>query len=311
MHKYSTYSTRFSWIAFVATLLVFSSGGGTSRAQAPVQANSNPAVGVVRGDGGFFPLASMEKGTWVTLRAFSSIGERSVYKLVDADRLPREGWTYVPSDSGVPRPLGIVDGITTDAYCARQEGFTTNAPPPIQKLGERHLMAGIAIRGDLSPVRIGDMVRQPDASGTRMTRFVVQLTNALETENASPQQIPLNQRDRVTVQVSTLARDRVGDGGAHGYVDYYYFEAHKHYRNVESYASGWLVSSQGSLSVVSTTGGLDRGGESSRQRGRVLGVMRLRRSSVWVMEMRGYEGVDYVIMDPATGQALNLSGGGC
>ena len=91
--------------------------------------------------------------------------------------------------------------------------------------------------------------------------YLTQLTHALETETASvppqsPRAIPPNERERVPVQITTLARDRVGDGGAHGYVDHYYFEAHKRYRAVESYANGWLVSSPGSLSVVRTTAGL-------------------------------------------------------
>src|SRR5688572_27860890 len=264
--------TLLRWPSFIALVVAFSPGGSANSAQAPRAVYSRLSIGVVRGDGILLPLASKENETWTILRSHSSVGDRSVYKLVDAQSVPREGWTYVPWDSGVPRPLSILDTVTTDAHCARQEGFTTNAPPD-SKLDAPHLMAGVAIHGDVSAMRAEDMVHQPDATSKRVARFVVQLTHALEAETASA---PLNERERVSVQITTLARDRVGDGGAHGYVDYYYFEAHKRYRAVESYAHGWLVSSTGSLSVLRTTAGIYRGGETARQRGRVLGVLRLR-----------------------------------
>jgi hypothetical protein len=127
----------------------------------------------------------------------------------------------------------------------------------------------------------------------------------------SPQAIPSNERERVPVQITTLARDRVDRFG--DVIDYYYFESHKRYRAAESYANGWLVSSRGSFSVLRTTAGIYRGGETRRQRGRVLGVLRLplRRSSVWVMEMRGYEGDIYEIVEPGSEHVLRVDGGGC
>jgi hypothetical protein len=298
-------------LSFIALMVASSPGGGTSSAQAPRPAYSRLYIGVVRGDGILLPLASKENETWTVLRSHSSVGDRSLYNLVDAQNVPRDGWTYVPSDTGVPRPLRILDTVTTDAHCARQEGFTTDAPPPGSKLDSPHLMAGIAIHGDVSAMRVEDLVHQPDATSKRVARFVVQLTHALEAQTAS---VPPNERERVPVQITTLARDRAGDGGAHGYVDSYYFEAHKRYRGVESYASGWLVSSQGSFSVLRTTAGMyRRGREHARQFGRVLGVLRLRirRSSVWVMEMRGYEGDTYEIVEPESEQVLEVHGGGC
>jgi hypothetical protein len=304
--------TLLRWLSFVALMVAFWPGGSASSAQAPVY--SRLSIGVVRGDGILLPLASKENETWTVLRSFSSVGDSSLYKLLDAQSVPREGWTYVPWDAGVPRPLALLNMVTPDAHCGRQEGFATNAPPPSSKLDSPHLMSGIAIHGDVSALRVEDMVHQPDAVSRRVARFVVQLTHALEAETASvPQSIPPNERERVPVQITTLARDRVGDGGAHGYVDYYYFEAHKRYRAVESYANGWLVSSQGSFSVLRTTAGIYRGGETARQRGRVLGVLRLRirRSSVWVMEMRGYEGDTYEIVEPGSEHVLKVHGGGC
>ena len=307
--------TLLRWLSFIAVMIAASPGGGASSAQAPRPVYSRLNIGVVRGDGILLPLASKENETWTILRSYSSVGDRSLYKLLDAQSVPREGWTYVPWDSGVPRPLSILDTVTTDAHCARQEGFATNAPPPGSKLDSPHLMAGIAIHGDVSAVRVEDMVHQPDATSRRVARFVVQLTHALEAETSvrpkSPPAIPPNERERIPVQITSLARDRVGDGGAHGYVDYYYFEAHKRYRAVESYANGWLVFSTGSLSVLRTTAGIYRGGETARQRGRVLGVMRIRRSSVWVMEMRGYEGDTYEIVEPGSEHVLRVHGGGC
>ena len=300
----------------IVVTIASSPGWGTSSAQAPRPVYPRLNIGVVRGDGSLLPLASQENGTWTILRRFSSVGERSLYKLLDAESIPREGWTYVPWDAGVPRPLALVSMVTTDAHCASQEGFATNAPPPGSKLDSPHLMSGIAIHGDVSAVRAEDMAHQPDAMSRRAARFVVQLTHALEVETASvspksPRAISPKERERVPVQITTLARDRVGDGGAHGYVDYYYFEAHKRYRAVESYANGWLVSSQGSFSVLRTTAGIYGGGETARQRGRVLGVLRIRRSSVWVMEMRGYEGDTYEIVEPGSEHVLRVHGGGC
>jgi len=253
--------TRLRLLSLTAVVLASSPGGSASSAQAPSPVYLRLAMGVVRGDGIFLPLASRENETWTILRSYNSIGDAGLYKLLDAQRIPREGWTYVPWDSGVPRPLTILDTVTTDAHCSRQEGFATNAPPPGSKLDSPHLMAGIAIHGDVSAVRVEDMVHQPDATSRRVARVVVLLTQALEAETASVRlqslpAIPPNERERAPVQITTLARDRVGDGGAHGYVDHYYFEAHKRYRAVESYANGWLVSSPGSLSVVRTTAGL-------------------------------------------------------
>ena len=102
-----------------------------------------------------------------------------------------------------------------------------------------------------------------------------------------------------------LARDRVRE------VDRYYFEAHKRYGAVEFYANGWLTSSPFSISVVRIDGGIYAGGETSRRWGRVLGVLRVLQNSVWVMEMRGYEGDSYDIVEMPRGQVLSISGGGC
>ncbi len=215
-------------------------------------------------------------------------------------------------DAGDPRPLAVKDLVTTDAYCSQQEGFATNAPAPGAKLEASHLMAGIAVHGNLSTVRVEDVARQPDDPSRRVARFIVQLTHALEAErtsvpsNSPPTAIPSNERGRVPVQITTLARDRVFE------VDYYYFESRKRYGTVESYANGWLSSSPFSVSILSTDGGIYNGGETARRWGRVLGVLRIGRASVWVMEMQGYEGVSYDIVEmPRTGPVLSIHGGGC
>jgi hypothetical protein len=235
-------------------------------------------LGVVRSDGILLPLASRGNEAWTNLRSYDSDG-RGLFRLVDAPRVPREGWTYVPWNAGAPLPLAVRDMVTIDARCNRQEGFSTNAPPPDPKLDASHLMSGIAIHGDAAPGRIENVAHRPDAT---------------------------SRRTRVPVQITTLARDRVGE------VDYYYFEAHKRYGAVESYASGWLASSPFSVSVVSVDGGIYGGGETVRRRGRVLGVLRIGQASVWVMEMRAYESDSYEIVEmPRTGQVVSISGGGC
>lgn len=304
--------TCLRWLCFFAAAIASLPAGGTSAvsARSPVQ-SSRLIVGVVRGDGILLPLASMKDEGWTILRSFDPAG-RGLFRIRDVPLIPREGWTYVPWGAGVPRPLSILDMVTTDAYCDRQEGFTTNAPPPSLKLEAPHLMSGIAIHGDVSAVPAEDVVRQPDAASRRTARFVVQLTHALEAERApvSPKSprttIPSNGRERVPVQITTLVRDRVGDA------DYYYFEAHKRYGAVESYANGWLASSPFSVSVVSAAGGIHGGGETARRRGRVLSVLRIRRASVWVMEMRGYEGDSYDIVEMSRpGHVLSVHGGGC
>ncbi len=58
-------------------------------------------------------------------------------------------------------------------------------------------------------------------------------------------------------------------------------------------------------------GGIYAGGETSRRRGRVLGVLRALQHSVWVMEMRGYEGDSYDIVEMPQGEVLSIPGGGC
>ena len=305
--------TCFRWVSCIALVLAFSaSDGGASRAQTPSPVQpSRLSLGVVRGDGILLPLAFRENEEWTSLRSLVIDGDQGVYRLRDAQRVPREGWTYLPWDGGASRPLAIKDLVTTDAYCQRQEGFATSAPKPGPKLDAPHLMAGIAFHGNVSAVPIEDMLHQPDDESRRVARFIVQLTHALESERTSvpPRSprttIPLNDRGRVPVQISTLARDRVGDA------DFYYFEARKRYGAVESYTKGWLMSSPFSISVVRVDGGIDGGGETSRLRGRVLGVLRVLRNSVWVMEMRGYEGDSYDIVEMPRGHVLSISGGGC
>ena len=268
-------------------------------------------MGVVRGDSTFLPLASRESEAWTVLRSYVSDGDQGVYRLRDAQRVPREGWTYLPWDGGASHPLAIKDLVTTDAYCQRQEGFVTNAPKPGPKLDAPHLISGIAIHGNVSAIRIENMVQQPDDASRRVSRFIVQLTHALESERTSipprseRRTIPLSDRGRAPVQITTLARDRVRE------FEHYFFEARKRYGAVEFYANGWLTSSPFSISVVRIDSGIYAGGETSRRRGRVLGVLRVLQNSVWVMEMRGYEGDFYDIVEMPWGQVLSISGGGC
>jgi len=251
-----------------------------------------------------------ESDAWTALRSWVSDGDQGVYRLSDAQGLPREGWTYVPWGGAASRPLAIKDLVTVDAYCQRQEGLTTNIPKPAPKRAP-HLMTGIAFHGNVSVASVEDVAHQPDDASRRVARVIVQLTHAFESERTSipPRSerrvIPLNERGRVPVHITTLARDRVGD------TDFYYFEARKRYGAVESYAQGWLTSSPFAISAFRVEGGIDGGGETSRVRGRVLGALRVSRNSVWVMEMRGYEGDSYDVVEMPSGQVLSISGGGC
>jgi hypothetical protein len=267
-------------------------------------------VGVVRGDGILLPLVSRQNGSWTVLRSFDSTG-RGVFRIAGAPSLPRDGWRYVRWDAGAPRALALRDMVEIDAHCNRQEGFRTDAPPD-PKLDAPHLMSGIATHGEVAIVRAEDTVRQPDASSQRVSQFVVQLTQALETERAAAARgsarptIPSTGRERVAVEITTLSRDRVRDA------DDYYFESRKQYGTVESYASGWVTSTPFAVSVVNATSGIYSGGETARRRGRVLGLLRIGQSGVWVMEMRGYEGDLYELVEmPPSRQAVSLHGGGC
>lgn len=223
----------FGSICIVALAIVVSPAGEVNTAQAQSPAESRVIVGVVRGDGILLPLASRQNEEWTTLRSFDS-ADRGTFRLVDTSRIPREGWIYVPWNVGGPRPLVIRDPVTIDAHCNRQEGFRTDAPPPSVKLDAAHLMAGIALHGDASAVRVEDVARQPDATSRRAAQFVVQLTTALEAERAAvaPKSarttIPADGRDRVAVEITTLARDRVREA------EHYYFETRKRYGTVES-----------------------------------------------------------------------------
>jgi hypothetical protein len=267
-------------------------------------------VGVVRGDGVLLPLASRQNDTWTVLRSFDSAG-RGVFRIASAASLPRDGWRFVRWDAGAPRALALRDMAEIDAHCNRQEGFRTDAPPD-PTLDAPHLMSGIATHGETTVVRADDAIRRPDASSQRVSQFVVQLTHALETERAAVARgsarptIPSTGRERVAVEITTLSRDRVRDA------DYYYFESRKQYGTVESYASGWVTSSPFAVSVVNTTSGIYSGGETARRRGRVLGVLRIGQSAVWVMEMRGYEGDSYELVEmPPSRQVVSIHGGGC
>ena len=137
---------------------------GARRGQAPKPVYSRLSIGVVRGDGILLPLASKENETWTILRSLSSVGDRSLYRILRrAERAAGQDGPIFRGTAGVARPLTLHDMVTTDAHCGRQEGFATNAPPPGSKLDSPHLMSGVALHGDVSAVRIEDMVHQPDA----------------------------------------------------------------------------------------------------------------------------------------------------
>lgn len=267
-------------------------------------------IGVVRGDGILLPLVSWQNDAWTVLRSFDA-ADPGLFRLANLDRFPRDGWTYVPSNGGAPRPLEIGDMITTRAQCNRQEGFTTNAPPDLN-LEAAHLMPGVAIHGDFSTSQPEDVRNSPDVASGRVERLIVQMTHETESERAarparSPRTtIPSLGRERVPVEVTTLVRDRVGD------TEYYYFESHKQYGAIESYASGWVASSPFTLAIDGLAAGIYGGGETSRRRGRVLGVLGRGLTRVWVMEMRGYEGESYDIVETRPSRrVISSPGGGC
>jgi hypothetical protein len=125
--------------------------------------------------------------------------------------------------------------------------------------------------------------------------------------SSGARRLPTSGRDRVPVTITTLARHKRGAREA------YFFESHKQYGRVESYASGWLTSSPSGITIASASGGIYTGGETARRRGRALGVLGVRDGSVWIMEMRGYEGDSYdvVELNGPSPQILRVPGGGC
>ena len=106
--------TRRRLLSFIAVVLASSPGGGASSAQAPSPVYSRLAMGVVRGDGIFLPLASRENETWTILRSYDSVGDAGLYKLLASAWVMEmrgfEGDAYVIIEPGTGQALNLDGG---------------------------------------------------------------------------------------------------------------------------------------------------------------------------------------------------------
>jgi hypothetical protein len=294
----------------LAVLAAVAAAGALTAAQP--RPDAIPFLAIVRGDGILLPIATHRDGAWIAARAFDAAGT-GLFRLIEPGAVPRTGWSYTTSDTGISRPLALRgDPLVASAYCNGQQGFASDAPLVSSTVRPTHLMSGIAVNGPAKVTIPQNVASAEDADSRRIRRFIVQLTQALEAERAaapvvSPRapRLPAGGRERVAVRVTTLVRGRERD------VDAYYFEAVKQYGTIESYANGLISSTRSSMSLARATGGLYQGGETSRRRGRVLGIVHAPLTVAWVIEMRGYEGDGFDIVEMPSGRTLSVHGGGC
>jgi hypothetical protein len=281
-------------------------------AQDASEAGPSLFIGVIRGDGVMLPVAVRRDGQWVHARVYDASEPRGLYRLRDPEQVPRAGWTlHARGESS--RLLELRDMVDVDAYCMMQQGIGTDTRPAPDTVDSPHLTWAAATTGGMTAAPIEDALRGPDEAARRVIRFVADLVASAETERlAARPQSPLAavdaaERARVAPEVTMLLRSQAGTD-RHAY----YFEARKRYPRVQVYAQGWLESSSFRLSVLRVDSGVDAGGESARPRGRVLAALRVGPNTVWVMEMRGYEGSSYEIVETGFGpHLLSVSGGGC
>lgn len=275
-------------------------------------APSSLTVGVVRSDGFLVPIATRTPdGLWTALSGIEVTGDRSTIRIRDHASLPRDGWTFHPVGDGASRPLAIRGNVTAEASCMRQETLATDASRPGPP-GTDRLAWGIATHGAATTLPVDDVAEQPDVESRRVARVIVQLTHALEADRAAQPSsrlagITSDQRGRVPVVITRLDRARLA------WQDAYYFEAQKDYGRMRSFAGGWALSSSAGFSLVQVAAGVESaGGETTRSYGRVLGALRSGLGAVWIVEMQGYEGRHYALVDTgAPRRVLEVPGGGC
>jgi hypothetical protein len=214
---------------------------------------------------------------------------------------------------GASRPLPVVERVTVDAFCERQEGFATDARAPAGTVEAPHLTWAVATSRPVDVAAFADVRSDSGADDGRVIAFIRSLTSSVEAERVAARpssqvaRLPAAERARVAPEITMLVRDRVPGGQT-----FYYFEARKPYARAETYSNGWIESSAVQVTLVNVDGGVYEGGETARRRGRVLGVLRTGPGSTWIMEMRGYEGTRYVLVNPAFApQFLEGRGGGC
>lgn len=289
----------------ISALLAAGAGAGAQQPSSPL------AVGVVRGDGVLLPIALLQDREWTQARVYDGSVERGLFRIRDRDLIPRSQWTlYAPG--GSPQSLALRSEVTVRAHCEAQEGFATDARPAAGVLDAPHLTWAVATSRPVMAVDPHDTLNDPDEAARRAMTFASALTNAIDAERSVVPRsrlagITAAQRARVAPEVTVLLRDRQSVDR-----DAYYFESRKSYSGVATYATGWIASSSGQLSLAHVSAGVDAGGESGRPVTRVLGVLRLGGDSVWVVERRYYEGTGYEVV--STGFAprmLHASGGGC
>jgi hypothetical protein len=284
--------------------------------QAPPAAQSVPppslTVGVVRSDGFLVPVATKTPdGHWTALSGIEVIGDRSTIRIRDRASLPRDGWTFHPAGGAASRPLAIRDEVTAEAHCMRQEALATDASRPGPPGTDRRAW-GIATHGAAPALPVENVADQPDAESRRVARVIVQLTHALEADRAAQPSSRLaaitpDQRGRVPVVITRLDRVRTT------WQDSYYFEAQKDYGRIRAFAGGWALSSAAGFSLVQVDAGVEgASGETTRRRGHVLGALQVGPAVVWIVEMQGYEGSSYALVDVGLPrQTLSVPGGGC
>jgi hypothetical protein len=277
----------------------------------PVETPSSPGllVGAIRGDGLLVPLAARAPTSeqWTMMSGYA--GDPDTIHIRNLSTLPTWGWAFHPADGAASRPLVIRGEETVPAYCMQQQVLKTDALPAGPSARARPAV-GMATHGTVWPLPIEDVAAQPDDASRRAARLIVETTQALEADLATHPSSRLaallpEERGRVPVVIARI--DRVRNSGE----DSYYFEAHKAYGPIQTYARGWVLSSRFRTSLFGVSAGVDAGGESVRVRGQPLGALRYG-GTIWIMETQGYEGSSYDLVDMSrSGQVISVSGGGC
>ena len=274
------------------------------------------SVGVVRGDGFLFGVATWSGGAWRPLTVSEPKTDRLALT-TGGRQLPRDGWRLIRLADGVVRPLVLAEVITTRSHCVMVEGFVTDAPQERMPDSSPKPKIGVAIVGDAPLERPEDVVPQPDAASRRAAALVVRMVQTLEADTirgergARLRALDPSVRAAGTVRLAQFRRAAASDESQ------YFFEARKTYRGVRDhvFVSGWLSQARGGDLRIQTLRSwvAGRDGETTLVTSTVHGVIRLAPYRlVWLMEDHGYEGERYSLVDLAEGgRVLSVSGGGC
>ena len=295
--KYRVF-TRFARLGLGCSLVV-SIGALLSAQDWVLQPPVSGALGVMRQDGLFLPLASVQNNKWRAL-AVNRQGGGSQFS-ADAGRLSTEGWRLI-RPRGAAASFALTKAFTAAFECSRSQVFDTTIASGKRLAGaDTARTIGIGVRGNVPIERAADLSAANDPRSRRIRDLISGAAQAMETERFESFRVDDPYRNFVSLRRFSAA-DRTArtlrfrrlfyhKAGLH---DWYYFEAQKDYPEVDRrfVIMGWIGAFGDESAMVDVHAGVigrpaldDPVGEPSE----VLGVVPPRgatSTATWIMVRR-------------------------